>query len=103
MLRTFASEPYVYDVTVHLGRQIFDLVTTPRLVVSGNDDMSADAAPSAVIRAGAGHITVTGAASVSIYTAAGVCILRDAPGADIDVAPGVYIVVADGRASKHIL
>ncbi len=103
VLRTFASEPYVYDVTVHLGRQIFDLVTTPRLVVSGNDDMSADAAPSAVIRAGAGHITVTGAASVSIYTAAGVCILRDASGADIDVAPGVYIVVADGRASKHIL
>ena len=40
---------------------------------------------------------------MSIYTAAGVCILRDASGADIDVAPGVYIVVADGRASKHIL
>lgn len=103
VVRTFASEPYVYDVSVHLGRQMFDLITAPRLVVSSNEEISADVAPTAVITAAAGHISVAGARSVSIFTAAGACILRDAPGADLDVAPGIYIIVADGRASKHIL
>jgi len=104
VVRTFASEPFTYDVTVHLGRQTFDLVTNPRdPIMLGIEDLATDAPSAAVIRAAAGHISVTGAKSVSIYTISGHALLLNAPEADLDVAPGIYIIVADGQASKHIL
>jgi len=104
VVRTFASEPYTYDVTVDLGRQIFDLVTKPRdPSMSSIHDLSTDAPSTAIIRAAAGHISVTGAKTVSIYTISGRSLLLNASEADMDVAPGIYIIVADGCASKHIL
>jgi len=104
VVRTFASEPYTYDVVVHLGRQEFTLETSPKDIISSSvEELSDDVRPAAVIRAVAGHISVTGAESVSIYTVTGRCLLLDAPGAELDVDPGVYIIVADGKASKHIL
>jgi len=105
VVRTFSSEPYTYDVVVHLGRKEFTLETAPKEVQTSVELLPAgdETRSTAVISAAAGHISVTGAKSVSIYTITGGCLLRDASCAELDVAPGVYIVVADGHASKHIL
>lgn len=104
VVRTFASEPYTYDVYVNLGRQTYDLITTPREpITSSIETLSGDAPSTAIIRAASGHISVTGAKTVSIYTTSGRSLLLNAPEADLDVAPGIYIIVADGHASKHIL
>lgn len=108
VIRAFASEPYTYDVDVHLGRKSFTLETGPNggLVTSVElvpADGSEQARPTAVVRAAAGHISVTGAQSVSIYTVTGGCLLYDAPAAELDVPHGLYIVVADGHATKHLL
>lgn len=107
VLRTFASEPYTYDVDVHLGRKLFTLETSPKNIVTSVEILPSEdgeeARPAAVVRTAAGHISVTGAQSVSIYTITGSCLLYNAPGAELDVPHGLYIVVADGHATKHML
>lgn len=107
VIRAFASEPYTYDVDVHLGRKLFTLETLPKDIVTSVELVPAEgngeARTTAVVRAAAGHISVTGAQTVSIYTVTGGCLLYGAPGAEIDVPHGLYIVVADGHATKHLL